>query len=51
MVAKCQIGAEVGALTANTRHAYLDEIRAETSLPLVSIVTAARDAAADRGLE
>jgi aspartate racemase len=44
-------GAEVGALTANTPHAYLDEIRAETSLPLVSIVTAARDAAADRRLE
>ena len=44
-------GAEVGALTANTPHVYLDEIRAETSLPLVSIVTAARDAAADRGLE
>jgi aspartate racemase len=35
-------GAEVGALTANTPHAYLDEIRAETSLPLVSIVTLER---------
>lgn len=44
-------GAEVGALTANTPHAYLDELRAETSLPLVSIVTATRDAAADRGLQ
>jgi len=44
-------GAEVGALTANTPHAYLDEIRAETSLPLVSIVSATRDAAGDRGLE
>ena len=44
-------GAQVGALTANTPHAYLDEIRAKTSLPLVSIVSAARDAAADRGLE
>jgi aspartate racemase len=44
-------GAEVGALTANTPHAYLDEIRAETSLPLVSIVTATGNAAADRGLE
>jgi aspartate racemase len=41
-------GAEVGALTANTPHAYLDEIRAETSLPLVSIVTATRDFAAVR---
>jgi len=44
-------GAEVGALTANTPHAYLDEIRAETSLPLVSIVSATRDAAGDLGLE
>ena len=44
-------GAEVGALTANTPHAYLDEIRAETSLPLVSIVSATRDDAGDRGLE
>jgi aspartate racemase len=44
-------GAEVGALTANTPHAYLDEIRAETSLPLVSIVSATRDAACDLGLE
>ena len=44
-------GAEVGALTANTPHAYLDELRAETSLPLVSIVTATRNAAADLGLE
>jgi aspartate racemase len=44
-------GAEVGALTANTPHAYLDEIQIRTSLPLVSIVTATRDAAADRGLE
>ncbi|MDX2435914.1 MAG: amino acid racemase [Acidobacteriota bacterium] len=38
-------GAEVGALAANTPHAYLDEIRAATSLPLVRIVTATRDAA------
>jgi aspartate racemase len=44
-------GAEVGALTANTPHAYLEEIRTETSLPLVSIVTATRDEASDRGLE
>ena len=44
-------GAEVGALTANTPHVYLDEIRAETSLPLVSIVSATRDEASDRGLE
>lgn len=44
-------GAEVGALTANTPHAYLDEIRTETKLPLVSIVTATRDATADLGLK
>jgi aspartate racemase len=44
-------GAEVGALTANTPHAYLDEIRAETPLPLVSIVSATRDAAREYGLE
>jgi aspartate racemase len=44
-------GAEVGALTANTPHAYLEEIRTLTSLPLVSIVSATRNDAADRGLE
>jgi aspartate racemase len=44
-------GAEVGALTANTPHAYLGEIRTKTSLPLVSIVSTTRDAASDRGLE
>jgi len=44
-------GAEVGALTANTPHAYLEEIQTMTSLPLVSIVSATRDAAANRGLE
>jgi aspartate racemase len=44
-------GAEVGALTANTPHAYLEEIRTGTSLPLVSIVSATRDAARDLGIE
>jgi aspartate racemase len=44
-------GAEVGALTANTPHAYLDELRAATSLPLVSIVKATKIAAAGLGLE
>jgi len=44
-------GAEVGVLTANTPHAYLDEIRTKTSLPLVSIVTATRNAATERKLE
>ena len=44
-------GAEVAALTANTPHAYLEELRAESPLPFVSIVTATRDAAAERGLK
>ena len=43
-------GAELGALTANTPHTYLDEIGPRTSLPLVSIVSATRDAAAARRL-
>lgn len=44
-------GAEVGALTANTPHAYYDEILIETSLPLINIVTATRDEASRRGLK
>lgn len=44
-------GAEVAALTANTPHAYLEELRAEAPLPFVSIVTATRDAASKRGLK
>jgi aspartate racemase len=44
-------GAEVGALTANTPHAYFDEIRTQTSLPLVSIVTATTKTTVDKGLE
>ena len=44
-------GAEVGAMTANTPHAYLEELRTATPLPLVSIVSATRDAASSRGLE
>ena len=43
-------GAEVGALTANTPHAYFDDIRIETSLPLVGIVSATRDVAAEKCL-
>ncbi len=43
-------GAELGALTANTPHTYLDEIGPRTSLPLVSIVSATRAAAAARRL-
>jgi len=44
-------GAEIAALTANTPHAYLEELEAEASIPFVSIVTATRDAAADRELK
>lgn len=43
-------GAEIGALTANTPHAYLEGIRGRTSLPLVSIVSATRDAAVERAI-
>ena len=43
-------GAEIGSFTANTPHAYLDEILPRTPLPLVSIVSATRDAARDQAL-
>ena len=43
-------GAELGALTANTPHLYLEAIRARTRLELVSIVDAARDRAAALGV-
>jgi aspartate racemase len=36
----CRAGAEIGALTANTPHLYLDAVRAQTGLELVSIVDA-----------
>jgi aspartate racemase len=42
-------GAEVGALTANTPHAYLADVVRRTELPLVSIVDATRGAAAAIG--
>lgn len=44
-------GAEIAALTANTPHAYLDDLRPVASLPMVSIVTATTDAASARGLK
>lgn len=44
-------GAEILALTANTPHDYLEELRTETTLPVVSIVTATRDAARSQGLK
>lgn len=43
-------GAEVGALTANTPHLYLEGIRAATRLELVSIVDATCSAVARAGL-
>lgn len=46
-----QCGAEIGALTANTPHAYLAGIEARTTLPMVSIVTATCHAARDRGVQ
>ena len=36
-------GADFGALTANTAHIVFDEIKERTSLPLISIVEAARE--------
>jgi aspartate racemase len=42
-------GAEIGALTANTPHIYLDQIAARTTLPLVSILDATSDRAAKLG--
>ncbi|MCP4902408.1 MAG: amino acid racemase [bacterium] len=46
-----ECGAEIGALTANTPHAYLAGIEARTSLPMVSIVQATRHAACDLGVK
>jgi len=43
-------GAEICAFTANTPHAYLEELREEFPLPLISIVAATRDAARERGI-
>lgn len=43
-------GAEIGALTANTPHLYLDAIQARTLLELVSIVEATSLAVAGLGL-
>ncbi|MDQ6653776.1 MAG: amino acid racemase [Acidobacteriota bacterium] len=43
-------GADFGALAANTPHIVFDEIRARSSLPLISIVEATREAAANLAL-
>lgn len=44
-------GADFGALASNTPHIVFDEIRARSSLPLISIVEAAREAAVSLGLK
>ena len=44
-------GADFGALTANTPHIVFDELQQRSSLPLISIVEAARDEVRSRGLK
>jgi aspartate racemase len=44
-------GADIGALTANTAHIVFDEIKERCSLPLVSIVEAARERVEALGLK
>lgn len=43
-------GAEIAFVAANTPHLVFDELRAQSPVPLVSIVEAARDAASELGL-
>ena len=43
-------GATIGLLAANTAHVVFDDVQARCTLPLVSIVQAACDAAAAQGL-
>jgi len=43
-------GAEIAFISANTPHLVFDDVRAQSPIPLVSIVEAACDAAADLGL-
>jgi aspartate racemase len=43
-------GAEVGALTANTPHLFLDRIRSRTTLSLISIVDATLERTRDLGV-
>ena len=43
-------GAEVGALTANTPHAFFDRIQSRTDLPLINIVDTTLDSARDLGV-
>ena len=43
-------GADCALLAANTPHVVFDELRARSAIPLLSMVEAAADAAAERGL-
>lgn len=43
-------GASFAAIAANTPHIVFDDLKAQSSLPLVSIVEATADAALDRGI-
>lgn len=44
-------GCEVVSLTGNTPHIVFDALRAQSSVPLVSIIETARDAAKTRGFK
>ena len=44
-------GADVALFASNTPHVVFDELRARSSIPLLSIVEAAAEAAAERGLK
>jgi aspartate racemase len=44
-------GADIGLLAANTPHIVFDDVRKRSSLPLISIVEAARDEALSRGMK
>lgn len=44
-------GADVAVISANTAHIVFDEVQAKSPIPLISIVTAARDKAVARGLK
>lgn len=44
-------GADVAVVSANTAHVVFDELQAKSPIPLISIVTATRDKAAELGLK
>jgi aspartate racemase len=47
--ALARAGAEIGLIAANTPHLVFDAVQAESRIPLISIVAAARDAAKANG--